>query len=882
MSIAAGSHLGPYEIVAPAGAGGMGEVWRARDTRLDRTVAIKVLPAHLSSNSQYRARFDREAKAISSLTHAHICTLYDVGHEDGIDYLVMEFVEGESLADRLTRGAMPVEQVLRYGIEIAEALDKAHRLGITHRDLKPSNIMLTKSGAKLIDFGLAKLRDVHDGSEEASGATSNALTAEGFIIGTVQYMAPEQLQGYAADARADIFSYGAVMYEMATGRKAFEGKTKSSLAAAIVTSDPPPIPSIQPLTPPALDRVVRTCLAKDPDDRWQSAHDIASELRWIQQAGSGAGVAAPVVKRRKVREGLAWTIAAIGVLAALVMAAEWLRSRPPLPQMVKTSILPPENSDFDFQWGSIALSPDGRRLAFLARGTDGKRMLWIRPLDDLSAKSLAGTEDATYPFWSPDSRYLGFFAGRKLKRIDAAGGPAQTLCDAKFGRGGAWSRNGVIVFTPAGGPELLQISASGGQPIMLRKANSSNPDSFRWPSFLPDDQHVLILERTALPSGGSKAAVCILSTETGEVTRLFDSDFPAVYAAPGYLLFRREKSLFAQPFDAQHLRLTGEAFPVAEEIRTESILSQGVFSVSGNGLLAFQTGVSELSQLMWVDRTGAVIAKVGPPANYRMPSVSHDGRKVAVAITDPAGTSDDIWIIDLARGVSSRLTSDPNRKRNPHWSPDDTRVFFTSGRSDVPDQHIHVRAVSGLGSEEELASMPGFQIGTQWSSDGRYIAFTNMSPALDWDLWLYSIAEKKAFPLLKTSFDEGTSYFSPDGKWFVYASDESGRYEVYVQSFPSSGQKWQVSSDGGLEPRWSPAGNEIFFLSPNSRLMSAAVKARGATFETDVPKTLFEIHSKGGRDTVYDVAPDGQRFLINSPIKERTPITLVLNWAAGR
>src|SRR5438132_8129254 len=404
MSIAAGTRLGPYEIVAPAGAGGMGEVWRARETPLDRTVAIKLLASHLSSDSQYRARFDREAKAISSLTHANICTLYDVGHENGIDYLVMEFVEGESLADRMVRGAMPVEQVLRYGIEIAEALDKAHRLGIVHRDLKPSNIMLTKSGAKLIDFGLAKLRDVHDGSEKVSGATSNALTAEGFIIGTVQYMAPEQLQGYAADARADIFSYGAVMYEMATGRKAFEGKTRSSLATAIVASDPPPIVSIQPLTPPGLDRIIRTCLAKDPDDRWQSAHDIAIELHNISEGGFVETASRP----RSAR--LAWAVAGVVTLLAILLAAglvrRMTRQRPDAP--VRTLIAAPEHTAFDFLFAAAppAISPDGKSIVFGAKEAGMPRTLGVRSLDSLMPRQLQGTANAMFPFWSPDSRWI--------------------------------------------------------------------------------------------------------------------------------------------------------------------------------------------------------------------------------------------------------------------------------------------------------------------------------------------------------------------------------------------------------------------------------------------------------------------------------------------
>jgi serine/threonine protein kinase len=860
----------------------MGEVYRARDTRLDRTVAVKILPAEFAHNAQLRLRFEREAKVISSLTHPHICTLHDVGQHEGVDYLVMEYLEGESLADRIARGPLPIEDALIIAIQITSALDKAHKSSIVHRDLKPGNIILTTTGAKLLDFGLAK-----SGGQASAvlleGATEHKpLTQEGTIVGTFQYMAPEQLEGKEADARTDIFALGAVLYEMITGRRAFEGKSKVSLIAAILDHDPPPITSVQPLSPPALDRLIRTCLAKDPDDRWQTAHDVLLQLKWISEGGSLAGVPAPVAVRRRHREFLWTTMSALALIAAVSFGGLWYRETTRPRDPVTTSILPPEKADFEFESGSMVLSPDGRRIAFLALNAEGKRTIWVRPLGSVSAQSLAGTEDALNPFWSADSRFLGFFAAAKLKKIDTAGGPPQSLCDAPIARGGAWSKDGTIVFTPTSSDGLYKISASGGVPVALTKLDKSE-NTHRWPFALPDGKHVLFYVGGGGGFTGGGTRIDVVSLQSGQRTKLFRADSSAVYAVPGYVLFRRERSLVAQPFDLKHLRAVGEVFPVAEEVRVSS-LGNGIFSVSQNGLLAYQSGGAlGQSQLMWVDRNGKLIGNIGAPADYRHPALSHDGRKLAVQITDANASNGDIWVIDLARATSTRLTFDPANDFVPLWSADDKYIYFATNRNDAGD--LYRKPASGLGNDEEVIRMPGFTLGSDLSRDGRYIAFSNIDPdgKRGWNTWTYSVADKRSTPFLQSQFNEFWPHFSPDGKWLVYQSDESGKVQIYVQPFPATGGKWQVSTDGGTRPRWSSKGNEIFYVLGSGKIMVAEVRTSG-TFEAGIPKPLFDMRPKGGPDQRYTVTPDASRFVINNSVKDevKAPITLVQNWAAGR
>jgi len=892
MTLAAGTRLGPYEILSPLGAGGMGEVYRARDTRLERTVAIKVLPPHLSESPEFRQRFEREAKTISSLSHPHICALYDVGHEDGTDYLVMEFLEGETLTERLAKGPLPLEQVLRYGIEMADALDKAHRQGVIHRDLKPGNIMLTKSGVKLVDFGLAKALAPVSFPSSLTALPTQApdLTAEGTLLGTLQYMAPEQLESKEADARTDIFAFGAVLYEMATGQKAFSGKSQASLIAAILEREPPAISSVQPMTPPALDRVVKTCLAKDPEDRWQSAHDIGSELKWIAEGGSQAGLAAPLVSRRKSRERMAWSVT-VAALAALLCGFLFLRQRRESPRMFQSSILPPENTQFSFGGSPMAVSPDGRRIAFVARPPEGASLLWVRPFDAPSAQPLAGTEGAARPFWSPDSRFLGFFAAGKLKKIAASGGPPQTLCDAPFGGGGTWNRDGVILFVPSFGDPIHRVSSSGGAASPVTQVDERQGAIQAWPFFLPDGRHFLYLGQVAGAVRRQEATAIYLGSLDSKDRRLLLHTRSNVAYAPsfadasqGLLLFLRERTLLARPFDAKRLQLTGEAFPVAEQVQFFGAGGSATFSVSENGILAYQaSAVGELSQLLWFDRGGKQLESAGAAADYYHPRLSHDGRRVAVAVVDPQTADLDIWLYDLARRVSTRFTFGPAVNIFPIWSPDDSRIVFASNRKGLHD--LYQKPASGTGDDELLLfSATSSKFPTDWSQEGGLIAFhsTDTKSKRGSDIWVFSVADRKARPFLSTPFHEGSAQFSSDGQWITYVSTESGKREVYVQPFPASSGKWQISSAGGSYPRWRRDGKELFYVALDKTLMAVEIRS-GSGFAAGVPKPLFRTQMKWlDIGFQYDVSPDGKRFLINTLAEEEKAdaITVVQNWTA--
>jgi eukaryotic-like serine/threonine-protein kinase len=884
MTLAAGSKLGPYEIVSAIGAGGMGEVYKARDTRLDRTVAIKVLPQHLSANEEIRQRFEREAKTISSLSHPHICALHDVGHQDGTDYLVMEYLEGETLTDRLARNPLPTEQVLRFGIEIADALDKAHRQGVVHRDLKPGNIMLTKSGVKLVDFGLAKLVASVPMASSLSILPTQAganLTQEGTILGTFQYMAPEQLEGKEADARTDIFAFGAVLHEMATGQKAFSGKSQASLIAAILDSQPPPISTIQPMTPPALDRVVKTCLAKDPDDRWQTAHDVMLQLKWIAEGGSQARIPAPVAARRQSRERIAWGAAAVLAVTTVALAAILLTRPRPAVRPVRSSLLPAEKTTYHFigeAAGPPAVSPDGLQIAFTARDASGKSLLWVRTLDSSAPRSLPGTEDAMYPFWSPDSRFIGFFAGGKLKKIEASGGPALTLCDAPDGRGGTWNREGVILFEPHFREPISRVASTGGKSTQVTKLDESRRETtHRFPFFLPDGNHFLYEAGSHAVGRESELHAIYLGSLDGKPRKLLVNARSKPLYAGGHLLFVRQKTLMAQPFDPKSGTLSGEAFPVVENVEEDPGYFTAVFSVSDNGVLAYQEagGTEDQYQLTWFDRSGKQLEAVGQRGNLWTPRLSHDNRRVVFVLGDPG----DIWVEDLSRHVSTRLTFEPSDESSPAWSPDDTRIFFRSLRSGSGD--IYQKVASGTGADELLFSSSALKLPTSVSPDGRYVLFNTLNTKTKWDLELLSLPDRKVTPFLQTEFDEVLGDFSPDGHWIAYASNESGRFEVYVQPFPGPGGKWQISTAGGVAPAWRRDGKELFYMAPDHKLMAVAVKI-GATFETEAPHPLFETHIRNGPDRHYDVSADGRRFLVNTPLGEETspPITLVQNWTA--
>jgi serine/threonine protein kinase len=886
-ALSPGTKLGPYEIIAPIGAGGMGEVYRAKDTRLDRTVAIKVLPSHLSADPERKQRFEREARTISSLNHPHICTLHDIGHQDGIDYLVMEYLEGDTLSERLSKGALPTEQVMRYGIQIAEALDKAHRQSIIHRDLKPGNIILTKSGAKLLDFGLAKYQETKAPTPGQSQMETryDPLTEEGVVLGTVQYMAPEQLEGKQADERTDIFALGEVLYEMVTGQRTFKGTSKAQVMAAILSSEPPPISTVQPLAPPALDHVVKKCLAKDPDDRWQSAHDVGSELRWIAETGSRNAMPAAVFSHPRKRERFLTIALAISILAVLGLAFAFNhfvhRSFPAEPSVLSMSVpgtSPPT---------AHAISPDGRWVAFSAvkfgaAGSVAQNSIWVRSLDSLTLQELPDTVGATFLFWSPDSRFIGFFAQRKLKKIAVTGGAAQTLCDAPDGRGGSWSKDGVILFAPTFGGALYRVSETGGEVKLVtpHDASGEHEESCRWPYFLPDGRHFLYLIRSARPE---TAGIYEGSLDSRDKRRLLPDESTIAYASPGYLFFVRDgKNLMAQPFDATRLQLSGEAFPVAVNVSygPDVAATYADFAVSDNGTLTYSPAAPLKTQLTWFDRAGKEAGLVGQRAAYGEFSLSPDEKQLVVGRKDLPGEKAALWIADLSGGSFARFTFEAvNYYEGPIWSPDGSRVAFNATRGNTQD--LYQKASGGTGKEEVLIHSENWKGTDDWSRDGQYFLYQEQETTSKWDLWVLPLGgDRKPVPYLQTQFNEVGATFSPDGKWVAYTSDETGRNEVYVRPFPdAAGGKWQISTDGGSLPRWRQDGKEMFYLTNDGKKMMVADVKMAPTFQPGVASPLFQA---GGTIDSYVVTKDGQRFLVTLASAEQTPepITVILNWTS--
>jgi Tol biopolymer transport system component len=867
----------------------MGEVYRARDTRLDRTVAIKVLPSRLSLNSERRQRLEREAKTISSLNHPHICTLHDIGCQDGVDFLVMEYLDGETLAARLEKGPLAMQEVLRYGVEIADALDKAHRQGVIHRDLKPSNIILTKAGAKLLDFGLAKA-STNVVAAAVSQLTaelrteSQPLTAEGTIVGTIQYMAPEQLEGKEADARSDIFSFGCVLYEMATGRKAFSGKSQATIIAAILSVDPPPISSLQPLTPPSLSRVVKKCLAKEPDERWQTAHDLRDELKWIAEDGSRAGVPAPVAKPRRTRERLGWVLAAAVLLpfvATLAVTVVHLREKPVRGLTVRFHFALPENVAFG--WADFpVVSPDGERIAFTAVGADGQTHLWVRPLDSLSSVMLPGTEGAYSPFWSPASKSIAFLASRELKRIDLSGGQPETLCDVQGFANGAWSQDEVILLgrrLGTTGP-LYRVSAAGGEPKPVSELDPSRPETYQayqtYPQFLPDGHHFLYFAGWQQGHPG----IYVSSLDSKESKRVLDADSKAVYTS-GYLLYMRGTTLTAQKFDWKRRELAGAPVPVGQQV---AFLPEGAFSVSQNGILAYRTGSGGNTELTWFDRHGNRGSTAGPPAEYSNPSLSPDGSRLAVSRMDPQTRTRDLWVFDLKRGTSSRLTYDPADDLNPVWSLDGSRIFFTSDRKGQRD--IYEKPANGIGNEAVVLESKQGKNANDISLDGRYLIYdTSTVGTSSRELWILPLfGDRKPFLFVQGNSPTSQAQFSPNGHFIAYTSNETGRYEVYVQTFPEARGKWQVSIDGGSEATWRHDGKELFYIS-QKKLMSVEVKTDANSLQAGIPKSLFEVPLLPARSSRnhYVVTWDGQRFLFNVAAEgaEASMINVAVNWPAA-
>ncbi len=889
MAILPGRRLGPYEILSAIGAGGMGEVYKARDTRLDRIVAIKVLPAHLADRADLRERFDREAKTIASLNHPHICTLHDTGHQDGIDYLVMEYLEGETVAQRLAKGALPIQEVLQYAIEIADALDKAHRKGITHRDLKPGNIMLTKSGTKLLDFGLAKLR------QEGAPATplsqlhtvAEPVTAQGTILGTLQYIAPEQVEGKTdqIDARTDIFAFGAVVYEMATGKRAFDGKTQASLIAKILEMDPPPMSSIQSMTPPALDRVVKKCLAKEPEKRWQAASDVCDEVKWIAEGGSQAGVSLPAAAVKGTGTlGRRYLMLSVGVfLLGMVIAglAVWnLKPAPPhQPQPVSRTVitLPAGQQLAGMDSGpAFALSPDGSHLVYVAQ-QGGSQQLYLRAMDSLESRPIPGTEGGVVPFFSPDGQWVGFFVGGILKKVSVNGGAALALGNVGSPYEASWGNQGMIAFAPAIVSPIMQIPDAGGvaQPLVrLAKGDIAQ----RWPEFLPGGKAVLF---AAGPNGinFTNARIAVQLLGTGERRNLIQTGSHPHYAPSGHLVYVQGGSLVAAPFDLQRLAATGAAVPVVEGVLQSPVSGAAQYSFSSTGALAYVSGgdQSAQSRMVWVSRNGTEQAVAAPARPYRFPRVSPDGRKISVTIAEQ---DTQVWLYDLARETLTRMTFEGNQNYNSVWTPDGKRIAFESNKEGPIN--IFWQLADGSGGLERLTASEYVNAPISWSPDGHLLAYIEVNPTTGVDIWVLRMDDRKAEPFLRTPFNENTARFSPDGRWLAYISDESGRTEIYVKPYPGPGGKWQISTEGGAEPVWNPNGRELFYRSGDE--MMAVDIATQPGFAAGKPRMLF----KGGYElapipvTNFDVSPDGQHFLMIKPTEQEqaapTQINIVLNW----
>ena len=890
MSLVPGSRLGPYEIVAPAGAGGMGVVYKARDTRLDRTVAVKVLPASLAADPLFRERFDREARTISSLNHPHICTLYDVGIEASGSYLVMEYLEGETLADRLAKGPLPLAQTLDIGLQIGDALDKAHKRGIIHRDLKPGNVMLTKAGAKLLDFGLAKVgAGSGDGPQASAGPTVTAsapLTSQGTLLGTFQYMAPEQLEGREADTRTDIWAFGCVLYEMTTGARAFEGKSQASLIAAILEREPRSIADLQPMTPPALDRIVRTCLAKNPDDRFQSAHDVWLELKWIAEGPSTAGVNAPAEARRQRPD---WALLLFGAVVFALIGGTvgwWLRNSAQSPGAV---------ARFDYRLPSdqiftrtgrhvVAISPDGTRIAYVAN-----QQLYLRPLDRFDASPIRGSnEDPVEPVFSPDGQWIAYFAADpraagmfSLRKLPALGGAPITLCEVRWLPVGASWRDGRIAFGNPNEGTIQIVPEAGGEPQTVVKRNDPL-DIAGQPQILDDGGVLFVLTQRGRNTGEGQIVV---QGADGSRKALVSAGTNPRLLRDGPLIYIHEGTLLAVPFDHKRLSVTGGAVPFDEGISQATVSLAAQFVVSESGTLVYWPGTyvgNAKRQLIWVDRTGKEAPVAANARSYAYPRLSPDGTRVAVSVSDEER---DIWMVDLGNGATQRFTFGPVRELYPLWEPTSQYLIFDSGDDKVD---LFRKAADGTGPVEPLTTGGNGGFPQAITPDGRYLVFRSPGQGVTHLFILpldHSSGPKPLFPGSK--FSEANADLSPDGKWIAYDSDESGTLEVYIRPFPDVDTgKWQISSGGGRKPVWSRSGQEVYFENPpttgNPQLMTVAVQpGRPFTYRTQQPLFALRKYSFGPGGRTYDVARDGrflEQRLETAEVSQTQALHVIVNW----
>ena len=873
----------PYEILGPLGAGGMGEVYRAKDIRVDRAVALKVLPEEFFESEERRVRFEREARMLASLNHPGIAVLYSFEEISSSSssspssstrhILVMELIEGETLAERLRRGPLPLAEVLRYGTDIANALDAAHRQGIVHRDLKPGNVMVTRTGVKLLDFGLA--RSFAGGGSAPAVATAlpteAAVTTGGAVPGTLPYMAPEQLEGRPVDARTDIFALGCVLHEMATGRRAFAGGSQAALISAILSSEPPPVSSLQPMTPPALDRLVRRCLAKDPNGASKMPATSRSSLRRPQPLPNGPPRLPPPPGEERSRAGSRREFSSRS--SSVRFSSPGIVPSPVQTARLRLTIPPPPGSSLQ---GMLAISPDGRMLTFVATGADGNDLLYLRPLDSLESRALPGTEGATFPFWSPDSRSIGFFAQSKLKRLDVAGGAPVTLCDAVEPRGGSWGSRAVIIFAVHAGGTIMRVAERGGpadRPVAASAGNELSlsvlpPQRQRFRRLLPGRERATLRDSTSRlssrrPSPASRPPTAERSGPSPDIR----SD-------------RHGDRLVAQRFDADRRRTVGESFPVVENVRWEgSSTAATAVSASNTGILVCQTGGSVLSRLVWYERSGQEVGSAGPDASYWEPTLSPDGRQLAVPQMDAEAVASSIWLMDLGRESAARLSSQALVASTPIWSPDGKRIAFSA----YPSGEVYGRDVKGAAPETLLFKIAAFGPLDDWSRDGRFIFYEVVDwPLFHIDVWVRDLTKGTSRPVLQEKFSQLGARLSPDGRWLAHESDESGTREVFVRSFPETGERQQVSVHGGTQARWRADGKELYFMSADRKLMAVDIRTE-PRLETGPPRALFQtkilplIEARNH----YDVTPDGKRFLVNSrrPADATAPITVIVGWA---
>ncbi len=892
------SELSHYRIVSKIGAGGMGEVYRAHDSRLGREVAIKVLPDELSNDEDRLRRFAQEAKATSALNHPNILTVYDIGEHEGSPFIVSELLEGEELRARLDDGPIPIRKVVDYAQQIVSGLSAAHERGITHRDLKPENLFITSDErVKILDFGLAKLSESETNPSGSEDATRRAMTNPGVIMGTAGYMSPEQVRGTSVDHRSDIFSFGVILYEMLSGRRAFHGDSIIELMNAIIKEDVPDLDDENRRVPPSLDKLMRRCLEKKAEHRFYSAHDLGFALDALSAPTSSSGTVMATTgeqpddlpgTRRLLSGWLPWAAAALFLLSTLLLAGLYFRPIPTQRQRaLRFTIDTPEKTVLT---EASAISPDGQQVAFVVIGASGVTSLWLRHLSSVEPQQLAGTEGAQFPFWSPDSRFLGFFSGGKLRKVEAAGGPVQTLAEASTDpRGGAWAPDGTIIFSPDTLSPLMRVSGSGGATTALTVLdNSKGQISHRWPSMMPDGRHFIFFGRgIQLDVQG----LYIASVDSPDPVFIVSTSATGSYAevgGKGYLLFVRDSTLVAQPFDAGKRQLSGEAGPLVEGILSfpTEIGPTGYTAFSAAaGTLVYRTGDQQSTRLTWYDRTGKSLGTITEPGGYHEPSLSSDGKKVLVGRSD--GATQDIYLLDVTRGNATRLTFDPGNEGTACLSPDGSQVFFYSNKSG--QSSIYRKASSGAGSDELLykgevsSPFPG-----NIAQDGKYLVFEmDGGPRTKIDLWVMPLAGDGApFPYLQTAFVEAHPQFSPDGRWIAYTSDESGRAEVYVQSFPISGGKWQISTAGGDQAQWRADGKELFYMAADRNLMTVAIGG-GSALDIGRPLALFQtsVPLTGITDDKNNYVPtqDGDRFLVNELADAGTThsLFLILNWASG-